>query len=369
MEHVAAADGVAGHHGHDRLRAAAGSGRGGRSRGSGRRRDLVVAHVAGVAPHPLVAAGAERPSALTGEDDHADVGILAGQVERADDLDDRVRAERVPDLGPVDRDLGDAGSASRRAPSASRSGCPPLRPGGLPGGTRSDRRGDGGGGAHRRRVSPMPGRSAKLRGCWWWTGATSRRAGLGVAAGRSCRWTTRQRWPRRGGRGVGPPPGRRARRRRRRPAAEAFAVLDGLLAASGPAPALRRRRPARPLPHRLRRLAHRRRARRPRQRPARRSSAPCGSATARRSASLMRATATLFGEAGHLPARPGAGRGDRRRPASTRSGWPWPPPGCWDREGRGDPGSRGRQRTAGAHRRPRAARRRGAGAVRRVPAA
>ena len=40
--------------------------------------------VAGVAADPLVAAGAERPVALAGEDDDPDLGVLAGQLERGE---------------------------------------------------------------------------------------------------------------------------------------------------------------------------------------------------------------------------------------------------------------------------------------------
>jgi hypothetical protein len=39
---------------------------------------------------PLVAAGAERQRALAGEDDHADVGVLAREVERVGQLDERL---------------------------------------------------------------------------------------------------------------------------------------------------------------------------------------------------------------------------------------------------------------------------------------
>ena len=64
--------------------------------------------VAGVAADPLVAARAEGERTLAGEHDHADRGVLARLLERVGDLDDRLRPERVADLGPVDRDLGDA---------------------------------------------------------------------------------------------------------------------------------------------------------------------------------------------------------------------------------------------------------------------
>ena len=80
VEDVAAADRVAGDHRHHRLRQpphlhlqvgdveAA-------ERGA-------LGDVAGVAADRLVAAGAERLRPLAGEDDHADLGVLAGQLQR-----------------------------------------------------------------------------------------------------------------------------------------------------------------------------------------------------------------------------------------------------------------------------------------------
>jgi hypothetical protein len=65
-------------------------------------------HVAGVAAHVLVAPGAERERAFAGEDDRADLGVLARTLERVGDFDERLRPEGVVHLGPVDRDLGDA---------------------------------------------------------------------------------------------------------------------------------------------------------------------------------------------------------------------------------------------------------------------
>ncbi len=70
--------------------------------------DAVVVAVAVVAADALVAAGAERVGALAGEDDHADVGVVAGELERVAELEERVGPERVAHLGPADRDLGDA---------------------------------------------------------------------------------------------------------------------------------------------------------------------------------------------------------------------------------------------------------------------
>src|ERR1700693_2118556 len=66
--------------------------------------------VAGAAADALVAAGAERPAAVAwarpvaGEQHHADVGRHPRVVERAVQLVDGVRAERVAHLGAVERD-------------------------------------------------------------------------------------------------------------------------------------------------------------------------------------------------------------------------------------------------------------------------
>ena len=109
MQHVAAADRVAGDHRHDRLWQPAdldvqvGDVEAPHPGTPG----LVLVQVAGVAAHALVAARAEGVRALAGEHDHADRGVLAGVLERARDLDDRLRPEGVADLGPGDRDLRD----------------------------------------------------------------------------------------------------------------------------------------------------------------------------------------------------------------------------------------------------------------------
>ena len=71
-------------------------------------RDVVVADVAVVAADPLVAAGAEGLVALAGEDDDADLVVVAGAVERVSQLEERLRPEGVAHLGAVDRDLRDA---------------------------------------------------------------------------------------------------------------------------------------------------------------------------------------------------------------------------------------------------------------------
>ncbi len=85
VQHVPAADRVAGDHRDDRLGQAAnldvqvGDVEAPDARPSG----VVVVQVPGVAAHALVAAGAERVGALAGEHDHADVGVLARVLERA----------------------------------------------------------------------------------------------------------------------------------------------------------------------------------------------------------------------------------------------------------------------------------------------
>src|SRR3954447_3810290 len=62
-----------------------------------------LGEVAAVAADLLVAAGAERPRPLAGEDDRPDLGVLARQLERGGDLDQRLRPEGVVDLRSVDR--------------------------------------------------------------------------------------------------------------------------------------------------------------------------------------------------------------------------------------------------------------------------
>src|SRR5690606_16506908 len=67
----------------------------------------LVGLVPRVAPDPLIAAGAERLAALAGQDDDADRLVVARDRQGARDLLDRLRPERVVDLGTTDRDLGD----------------------------------------------------------------------------------------------------------------------------------------------------------------------------------------------------------------------------------------------------------------------
>ena len=110
MQHVAAADRVARDHRDDGLRRAADLDLQVEhvEPADALLRDLVVADVAVVAPDALIAAGAERLVALAGEDDDADLGVVARLVERVRQLEQGLRPERVAHLGPADRDLRDA---------------------------------------------------------------------------------------------------------------------------------------------------------------------------------------------------------------------------------------------------------------------
>src|SRR5665809_66990 len=71
--------------------------------------DTLLVLVAVVAPHTLVAAGAEGLVAGPREDDDSDGGVVPGDVEGVTQLEERLRPEGVADLGPVDGDPGDPG--------------------------------------------------------------------------------------------------------------------------------------------------------------------------------------------------------------------------------------------------------------------
>jgi len=114
VQHVAAADRVAGHHRDHRLRHPAdldvevgdleppdGLVLAGRPRVDAG--DVAAAATADA----LIASRAECVGPLAGEDHDADIEILAGSCERVHKLDDGLGPERVADLGPVDRDLRD----------------------------------------------------------------------------------------------------------------------------------------------------------------------------------------------------------------------------------------------------------------------
>ncbi len=76
--------------------------------------NVVFAHVAAVAAHLLVAARAEglvfRLAVVIGarKDDHAHFLVVTRKRERVEQLDVRLRRERIAALGAVDGDLGDA---------------------------------------------------------------------------------------------------------------------------------------------------------------------------------------------------------------------------------------------------------------------
>ena len=110
MQHVAAADRVAGDHRDDRLGQAADLDLQVEhvEAADAALGDRVVADVAVVAADALVAAGAERLRSLAGQDDDADLGVVARLLEGVRQLEQRLRPEGVAHLGPVDRDLGDA---------------------------------------------------------------------------------------------------------------------------------------------------------------------------------------------------------------------------------------------------------------------
>ena len=70
-------------------------------------RDRVVADVPVVAADPLIASRAEGVRTLAGQDDHADVGIVARLTEGVGELEQRLGPERVAHLRPADGDLRD----------------------------------------------------------------------------------------------------------------------------------------------------------------------------------------------------------------------------------------------------------------------
>ena len=114
VQDVPAADRVAGNHRNDRLRRTPDLNvQVGDVEASGRATRRVL-HVAALAAHLLVAAGAERIGPLAREDDHADLEVLARLRERFRKLDHGLRAERVAHLWPADRDLCDPRRTFRR---------------------------------------------------------------------------------------------------------------------------------------------------------------------------------------------------------------------------------------------------------------
>src|SRR5262249_27577393 len=70
--------------------------------------DAIASDVPLAAADTLVTTRAERLIARTGEDDHPDLGILPGVVERRAQLEQCLGPERGPALRAVDGDLRDA---------------------------------------------------------------------------------------------------------------------------------------------------------------------------------------------------------------------------------------------------------------------
>ncbi len=102
---MAAADRIAGDHGDDRLRQPPDLDL---KVQHVQPRDAAVIDVPVLGTDPLVAPGTERLRPFPGQDDHADRRVVAGDVERLRQLEEGLRAERVANLRPVDRDLRDA---------------------------------------------------------------------------------------------------------------------------------------------------------------------------------------------------------------------------------------------------------------------
>src|SRR5205085_6905629 len=64
--------------------------------------------VAGFAAYALIATGTERLVPLAGEDHHADVGVVAREIEGLLQFADRLGPEGIAHLGTIDRDLANA---------------------------------------------------------------------------------------------------------------------------------------------------------------------------------------------------------------------------------------------------------------------
>ena len=70
-------------------------------------RDSFCVDIARLSAYALIAAGAKRVRPFAGEDDHADIRVVARQIECLFQLADRLRPERVADFRTIDGDLGD----------------------------------------------------------------------------------------------------------------------------------------------------------------------------------------------------------------------------------------------------------------------
>src|SRR5665213_114770 len=97
-------------------------------------RDVVVPHVAVVATDALIAPGAEGVGAGAGKDDGADGDVVTSQFESARELEERLRAKRITNLGTIDRDsrdpvgdlVDDVGELIGTLPLRQRPGTKPL---------------------------------------------------------------------------------------------------------------------------------------------------------------------------------------------------------------------------------------------------
>lgn len=105
MEHMPAADGVAGDHGDDGLRQGADLAL---DVEDVQARDAVFADVTGVATHFLIAPGAEGEGTFATEDDDTHVGIFMQHLQRDEHLLHGLRAEGIAHFRPVDGELADA---------------------------------------------------------------------------------------------------------------------------------------------------------------------------------------------------------------------------------------------------------------------
>ena len=105
MQNMPAADGIPCHHGDHRFRTGADHAL---KFQHVQPVDSLIVLIAGIPAHALIAAGAKRLFALAGQNDHADVEIIAGVLQRRFHLFHRQGPERVAHFRPVDGDFGNA---------------------------------------------------------------------------------------------------------------------------------------------------------------------------------------------------------------------------------------------------------------------
>src|SRR5262249_36777549 len=146
----------------------------------------VLADVAAVAAHLLVAAGAEGLATGAGQQDDTDFVVLVGDVERLEQLEDGLGPEGVAHLRSVDGDAGDPLEALVEDVLELADPTPVVRQSRPPGGscsarprTRPAARGGRCGQPRARRPAPRPAARPPSPGR---AGSTSRRAGRRPAA-------------------------------------------------------------------------------------------------------------------------------------------------------------------------------------------